>query len=488
MSEHHGLDLEALFKSSHSIFAPSSAAGWLICEDYILANINEPDSAGVDAAYGTVGHEVAEHWLLAIDDMRDGLEPITEEMIAEARPTHLVGTTRLVQEKNDAFRILIDEEMLAFVAQYILWCVHLPGAHYIEQRVDFSRLTPIPNQKGTADHAACEPGVLTVTDLKMGISPANIVFAAEDDTDPRALVDGRFNGNPQAMIYALGFFFKYDEDYDFEKIVIRIAQPRLDRFHVWETTREELLKFADYVKERAHAAWKKERTRTPSKKGCRWCKVKATCTAYLAFMTHLATVDTDDVFDAVEDAVYGADDLIEGEFTVVTRQEMVDAKIKLDSDSFELSVPDAAVLSTVQLAKLYGMRKPIEGFFEAVYEELNRRAVYGEEIPGMKLVLGREGNREFHGEDSPEWLLEQLDFIGLEGDERFKTQIISPTQAEATLRAKYGLKAKDAARLLSHLIYRKPGRSTLVPSSDKREALPDVGEVFDPVEDEEDTL
>lgn len=488
MSEHHGLDLETLFKSSHSIFAPSSAAGWLICEDYILANINEPDSAGIDAAYGTVGHEVAEIWLLAIDLDRDGLEPITEEMIANARPSHLVGTTKLVQEKDEAFRIEIDEEMLAFVAQYILWCVHLPGAHYIEQRVDFSRLTPVPNQKGTADHAACEPGVLTVTDLKMGISPANIVFAAEDDTDPRALINGRFNGNPQAMIYALGFFFQYDEIYDFQKIVIRIAQPRLDHFHVWETTREELLAFADYVKERAHAAWKKERTRTPSKKGCRWCKVKSTCAAYLVFMTHLSTVDTDGVFDAVEDAAYGPDDTIEGEFTVVTRQEMVAAKVQLDSDNNDLSVPDAARLSTAQLARLYPMRKNIESFFEAVYDELNRRAVYGEEIPGMKLVLGREGNREFMGEDDPAWLLEQMEFLGLEGDERFKTKIISPTQAEATLRAKYGLKAKDAAKLLAHLIYRKPGRSTLVPSSDKREELPDLGEVFDVVEDDDETL
>lgn len=486
MSEHHGLDLETLFKSSHSIFAPSSAAGWLICEDYILANINEPDSAGVDAAYGTVGHEVAEIWLLAIDMDREGLEPITEEMIANARPSRLIGTTRLVQEKNDAFRILIDEEMLAFVAQYILWCVHLPGAHYIEQRVDFSRLTPIPNQKGTADHAACEPRVLTVTDLKMGISPANIVFAAEDDTDPRALIDGRFNGNPQAMIYALGFFFQYDHLYHFERIVIRIAQPRLDHFHVWETTREELLKFADYVKERAHAAWKKERTRTPSKKGCRWCKVKSTCAAHFVFMTKLREAETDDVFDAVED--YGTDHVIEGEFTVVTRQEMAAAKVELDSDSFELTVPDAAVLSTAQLARLYPMRKNIEGFFESVYEELNKRAIYGEEIPGMKLVQGREGNREFVGEDNPEWLLQQLDFIGLEGDERFKTQIISPTQAEATLRAKFGLKAKQAAQILAHLIYRKPGRSTLVPSSDKREALPDLGEVFDPVEDDDETL
>lgn len=487
MSEHHGLDLEALFKSSHSIFAPSSAAGWLICEDYILANINEPDSAGVDAAYGTVGHEVAEIWLLAIDELREDIGPITEEMIEAARPSHLVGTTKLVQEKNEVFRILIDSEMLAFVAQYILWCVDLPGHHFIEQRVDFSRLTPIPNQKGTADHIACSPGVATVTDLKMGISPANIVFAAEDDTDPRSVIDGRFNGNPQAMIYALGVFFKYDKDYHFEKIVIRIAQPRLDHFHVWETTREELLKFADYVKERAHAAWKKERTRTPSKKGCRWCKVKSTCSAYLVFMTHLATVDTDDVFDAVEDAtVYP--DIIEGEFTVVTRQEMIQAKANLDDDTFDLSVPDAAVLSTAQLAKLYGMRKPIESFFEGVYEELNKRAIYGEEIPGMKLVQGREGNREFVGEDDPEWLLRQLDFIGLEGDERFKTQIVSPAQAEATLRTKYGLKAKDAARLLAHLIYRKPGRSTLVPASDKREALPDLGEVFDPVEDDDDTL
>lgn len=476
MTEHHGIDIEALAGAAHSIFAPSSSAGWLVCEDYILANLNEPDNAGVDAAYGTVGHEVGEEWLLRIDALRTGVEPITEEMIADSRPAELIGTTRIVKEGDQSFPIEIDEEMLAFVAQYVLWCAELPGAHYIEQRVYFSRLTPIPEQGGTADHAACEPGVLTITDLKLGRSPRNIVSAAENKEDPRFIVGGKLNGNTQAGLYALGFFYKYDHLYNFQRIIIRIGQPTLDHFDIWETNREELLAFAEFVKVRAHANWKPLRNRTPSNKGCRWCKVRSSCAALIAWRHE----DVDDVFDAVED------DVIEGEFRVVTRQEMIAVKAEIDSaDDYQPPILnlDAATLTTEQMAKLLPKRKLMEDFFNGIYDELNRRASQGEEIPGFKLVNGREGNREFKGKDDPPWIEHELAFLGLEPDDVYERKLGSPARAEAKLRAKYGLSAKAATALLSHLVYRNRGRQTLVPRTDKREELEDVGSVFDDVSD-----
>ncbi len=181
---------------AHSIFSPSGSSTWAYCPGSLIPNLFAKDSAGEDAAYGTVGHGVAEQWL------KSGV-----------CPTHLVGTTEIIEEGDQRFEIEIDASMLEYVGQYVDWCIYLPGTHFVETRVDFSDLTPLKKQSGTADHAACEFGTLTVTDLKMG---QGVQVYAKDNT--------------QAILYAYGFFRKYDELFDFQRIVIRIAQPRLTHF------------------------------------------------------------------------------------------------------------------------------------------------------------------------------------------------------------------------------------------------------------------
>jgi len=80
------------------------------------------------------------------------------------RPEYLVGTTRQIKERVETFDILITDEMLAYVRQYIEWCREDPeGDHYIEERVYFSQLTPIPKQGGTADYFVLFPGVMVIT-------------------------------------------------------------------------------------------------------------------------------------------------------------------------------------------------------------------------------------------------------------------------------------------------------------------------------------
>ena len=194
----HGFDLEAvqIKLGAHSVFAPSASSMWLYCAGSLIPNLLAEDTAGEDAAYGTVAHGVAERWL------KTGVKPVD-----------LIGTVEKVDEGHAVFEIEITHSMLEYVQEYVDWSVFLPGDHYVEQRVDFSRLTPIPKQGGTADHIACEPGALTITDLKMGKGVQ--VFA---------------KGNTQARLYALGAFYRWDEQYHFQRIVIRIAQPRLNQF------------------------------------------------------------------------------------------------------------------------------------------------------------------------------------------------------------------------------------------------------------------
>jgi len=481
VTEHHGLDLEKLTgpKAAHSVYAPSSAAGWLTCPDYILANINLPDDAGEDAAYGTVGHEVAEEWLLRIQDIREGEEQITEEMAAQARPDYLVGTIRPVVEPSGTFNIKITEEMLAYVSQYIARCAEMPGKHMVEQRGDFSSLTPIKNQKGTADFISMEPGVLRVRDLKMGISPRNRVDAAEYRDDIRAVIDGRFNGNPQALIYAIAMFLAWDHVYHFERIIIYIDQPRLDHFDEWETTREELISFMAFVKERAYAAWAKERPRVPSEKGCKWCKAKPTCTAYVAFHQ-----------DAYDDVWDDDDDIPLGQAPAMTPERMSRAVARLESQEDEPPAPNPAVLTTAHLLKILAMKKSVEDFLSDVLQEVMNRKSRGEDIPQVKLVRGREGRRKLLGIDDPddpqqEWILSELRFLGLTEEDIWKHEINSPAQLQEKLKSRFGLKDKVAKMMLADLVKRDPGKDTLVFAHDKRPEIEDYSDALLTEEDDD---
>lgn len=435
----------------HSVFAPSSSAMWLWCSGSLLANLAAKDEAGEEAAEGTVAHGIAEHWLKTGE-----------------RPDHIVGLTELVQEGEQVFEIEITTKMLDFVEEYVDWCMNLPGDHKIEQRVFFSELTPIPKQGGTADHSACEFGTLTITDLKYGMGVA--VYAAADRNDPRAVIwkdDGDFelNGNPQGLLYALGTFLEWDWLYDFQRIVIRIAQPRREHFDVWETTREELLAFAEFVKDRAAAAWKPNAPRRPSEKACRWCKVKAACPAYLKAMDDLVS----DAFD------------VGAEVNPSDTEDIMDA---LGAGLFDPKLTKPVELTTDHMAKVIAFRGMFDAWFNAIDDELERRALGGEPVPGKKLVESRS-NRVFASEREA---ISRLAEAGVPWVDLFELKFTSPAQAEELLKSA-GMKKKAAVEFLEPVVRKPPGKPTLVSIADKRpEYVHPADDAFDNVFEDEDDL
>jgi hypothetical protein len=451
MTEHHGLDLDAIQAASggHSIFAPSGSAMWAFCAGSLIPNLYAEDTAGEDAAYGTVGHEVGEIWLKRLFERYNA---ITSFAIDESEPRELVGTIRTVKERARDYDIEIDDDMLTYVRQYVEWCVALDGDHYVEERVDFSHLTPIPKQKGTADHAVCSWQRLVVDDLKMGRSPDNKVFAKE---------------NTQALLYAIGFFRLWDWLYDFQTIVIRIAQPRLEHFDEWTISREELLAWEPWFKERAFAAWQPNAPRSPAPKTCRWCKVKADCAA-LAAWTHQALEGT---FDDL--------DVIEGEFRVISDSEMTSVSTEI-IDGWRPDPKNPATLPTEALERLLPYRKLIEKWFSEIEAELEARAADGEELKFHKLVTGRAAKRAWIDEfDAEVFLLDK----GMNAKQLHVKEFISPAKAEELLR-KTGLTKKAAAQLLDSVVTRPPSRQTLVPIKDEREAIESPASVFDDLDDE----
>lgn len=405
-----------LADGGHSIFSPSASAMWTACSGSLVPNLLAPDDVGIDAATGTVAHGIGELWL------KTG-----------KKPRHLLGTTEIVIEGDRQYEIEIDAEMLDYVQEYFDWCHLLPGEHLVEQRVYFSHLTPIEKQGGTADHMALLPSKLTITDLKYGIGEQ--VFA---------------EGNTQALLYAIGAFHEHDWFYNFQEIEIRICQPRLDHKDSWTITREQLLAYEPWFKERAQAAWQIGAPRAASVKGCRWCRVKNDCAAHAVLQAELM----EGVFE----------DLTKD----VTPEKVQELRDRLEAGHF-VDALNPMRLTNTEIGVLLGYRSFVESWWTSVAEEANRRKSEGQDIPGWKLVHGRSSKRFVRESVAAPRLVT----LGCDPSAVYVTDVVSPAQAEKLLR-KAGHRSRDIPELMQDLVVKSPGKPTLAPESDPRSAIEDV--------------
>ncbi len=436
--------------AAHSIFSPSGSSMWLRCLGSLIPNVLSGDDAGEEAAEGTVAHDIADEW------SKTGI-----------RPTHLVDTTR----EENGYEIVISEDMLAYIADYLNWCkdTGYEGlTHYSEERVDLSLLMPIPNQGGTADHFACGPGLMVLTDLKYGKGVP--VYCADDLYDPRCVVvtgnDFWINGNSQVLMYAVGVFLRYDHLYHFETIVVRICQPRLGYFGVWQTTRADLLAFMQFLMDRAPLALAADAPRTPGPKQCQFCRVKAKCAARLAHLEELIDETFHDLTSATREyAVAETNALVE----IISDELTVDVLPRLPRP---MDIPLAA------MEKILPMRGMVERWFEDIAKFLTNAALVEEaELHVYKIVEGRT-NRKFSDEkDAAEFLLD----LGLTEADIYTTTMVSPAQAEEALHKRLSVKKGDAKAMLKDRTYQPPGPKTLALKTDSRLELPSPGDVFQPI-------
>ncbi|MGP1667051.1 MAG: DUF2800 domain-containing protein, partial [Rhodanobacter sp.] len=364
------------------------------------------------------------------------------------RPDHLVGTVETVVEESGVFEILITQEMLDYLADYVTWCNMQPGVHFTETRVDFSDVTPLPNQKGTSDHAACTPGRLVVTDLKYG---KGVQVFAKDNT--------------QAILYAYGFFKLHDWLFDFQEIEIRIGQPRFDHWDTWTISREELLEWVQWLRTRAYEAWRLNAPRTPGDKQCQFCKIKGSCMAYAVMVER----SLDGMFDNLDDTV--------------TVEQMEDVANRLDDGSFAFPMDPGAVgrLTIEQKMTLSKYAPLVTKWFDAIAEDIAAEVKKGVKVPGKKLVEGRS-SRVFKND---EVAAEHLMFLGLDEDVVRPRTMIGITAAETQLQ-KCGYKRKHLPALLKGVVFKPPGRPIVVDEDDPRPAITDMtGSAFENLDEQE---
>ena len=414
-NEQFNADFRALMAAyeagGHSVFRPSSASRWMVCAGSIFAEIEAArDSAGFAAAEGTVAHAIAEHTLKH-----------------SKRPTW--AKPGKVREER-GFAVPISVEMIGYVEEYIDWIKALGPADVTatETRIDFSDLTPIPSQGGTADHTHIANRVLTISDLKYGAGVR--VYAKR---------------NKAMLLYAYGVWREWAWAYQIDRIVVRICQPRLEVFDTWEITVEELMEFAAEAKAAAHRAWTPNAPRTPEPNACRFCSAQGTCPALVAQAEALA----DELFD----------DLDGREIQPET-----------------VSVPNAViaprsnpkVLATDELAVVLRWRGTFDSFFRSVHDELMERMDGGQTADGWKIVEGTT-NRAWISEES---VAATLLAMGLTEDEIYTRKIVSPKRASDLLRVK---KLKPDLLLKPH-VAKPPGKRALVTEHDSRPDVESAGD------------
>lgn len=411
---------------AHAFFAPSSAPRVVDCPASLLFSAGLPDKAGPDAAHGTAAHWIADKCLRTGKrvEFYAGCEVVVDKK-GECRFVHngIRDEVTLEVEFGDAMVFEVDDEMVNAVQEYVDWCNEAPGEKYPECRVDISKYCPRehPNafvppeafepQGGTSDHAACSPGVLVITDLKYGKGVK--VFAER---------------NWQAVLYALGFIDEWDWVYDFQKIIIRICQPRLDHKDVWEITREEIEEYGRYILERFTLALEDNAPFGPSEKACKFCKRSGECKAQAKFLSEVRALAFDD----------------------------------LDGEAFPKH--DERLLTSEELVEAWKLHGFYKARFEAIERILQEKLDQGP-VPGVKLVEARTHRCWINAEAAAEHL--EL-FEDIPHEKLYDTpSLISPAKVEKLL-------PKKQKGIIKTLAEKPRGGPCLAVESDPRPDYADV--------------
>lgn len=406
---------EIIEERAHALFSPSSAYTWIACRASTAAQLGQPDDSSEFADDGTASHELAKWCLDAGNDA-------------------VAYMGRIIKVGEREFEV--DDERAEYVQMYLdgirerTEAYKLTGATvemFVEQRLSIEHITGEKGAKGTSDCVliAVWPDAraeICVIDLKYGRGVE--VSAVE---------------NYQGMIYAEAARNEHADFYDFTSVRIVIHQPRVsEKPSEWEITPAALQEWIATVAKPAAEQGQlyvdsvdfvplSMADFVPGEKQCRFCKAKAVCPALAKH---------------VEDA------------------------IGMDFDQIPVSTLGAAVhlLDNDELGDIYLSLDLIDSWAKAVRGRIEYELLNGNAVPGVKLVQGRRGARQWSSTEEAEALLKSM---RLKQEQMYNFKLISPTQADKLL-------AKESPRRwkrIESLIVQRDGSPSVAPEADKRPAL-----------------
>lgn len=228
--------------------------------------------------------------------------------------------------------------------------------------------------------------------------------------------------NPQMQIYALGAYDKFSFEYRIDRVRMTIIQPRIDNLSDYELSVSDLMAWTDEVlTPRAQEAFSGQGTQTPGE-WCRFCKVKSRCRA-------------------------------------LANQSLQTA----------LEKPDPQLLNPQELADVLPKLETIKIWLTGIEEYALHTALSGTAVPGWKVVEGRSTRKI----TNPTAVSDALSGAGIGRDLIYKPQELLPITELEKLVGK-----KQFAALCAQWISKPQGKPTLVPESDKRQAINTVEDDF----------
>lgn len=413
--------------SGHSFFSPSSAHRWMNCPGSMAWPENQAEGgSSVFADDGTASH----HWAALC--LKNSLDPkmLGEDCDAEC----FLGETIEI----NGVTFTMDEERAGFVQAYLddVRRRAMGGILWVEHKVTLARYLG-EGQGGTADAVIILPEqkTLIVGDLKYGMGErvdASYLDAA-----------GVAQPNHQLGLYALGVLEDVRLlDYEIEKVLLVIYQPRLAHMPEFETTPERLDMLGMEAKEAAHQAGMAmilapgDEALTaflePGDKTCRWCRAKAVCPKLAAYVA----------------------DQVRSDFETIVVNEPTAPP-----------ATDTKALSRAMIAVPL-VRQWCTAVEVAVHEAVNNNKleVIGSDGKPYKFVEGDMGDRKWSDPEAAEQLLLTTPQIGPE--KAYNRKLLTAPQA-AKILDKKATKATWTDVFLP-LVTRAPGKAMLALGSDPR--------------------
>ncbi len=220
--------------------------------------------------------------------------------------------------------------------------------------------------------------------------------------------------NPQMMLYALGALQKYALLYEIDVVRMTIFQPRRNSVSTWSISADALREWGEYVKPVAEKAFRGEGEFYPGDH-CRFCRASSTCRARAEFYLAL--------------------------------------------EGFQKIQPD--LLSNDEIGAILERAQDLQAWIKDLQDYALNQCLSGIDVPGWKAVEGRSVRQWTDADKAFETLID----AGIDEAMLYTRKPLTLAQTEKML----GKKRFD--ELVGGLVDKPQGRPTLVPETDRREAM-----------------
>lgn len=220
--------------------------------------------------------------------------------------------------------------------------------------------------------------------------------------------------NIQLMIYGQGVLDMVSALYDISTVELTIVQPRLEHFSTWEISADDLRKWTAEVLEPGARMALAGEGEYKAGDHCRFCRARFKCRA------------------------------------------RADEYLKLAQAEFA----EPPLMSDEEIAAVLKKADALKRWAEEIYTYAQNEAVVNhKKWPGFKLVLGRS-NRKYTDETDAAEAAKKAGYTDI-----YKQSLIGITEMEKLMGK------KKFNEILGNYVYKPDGKVTLVPDSDKREAV-----------------